>query len=106
MEAAAVMAIALANGGGRPPDWQEFLGIIALLLFHSSVSFIEEFNARYAAEALMARLAPKAKVLCYPQTYFIHVCSLFMVARYLVVKNDLIIDNVPHNLVFLWNSLG
>uniref|UniRef100_A0A0E0DPW0 Plasma membrane ATPase n=1 Tax=Oryza meridionalis TaxID=40149 RepID=A0A0E0DPW0_9ORYZ len=28
MEAAAIMAIALANGGGRPPDWQDFVGIL------------------------------------------------------------------------------
>ncbi|KAF3538170.1 hypothetical protein F2Q69_00019441 [Brassica cretica] len=28
MEAAAIMAIALANGDGRPPDWQDFVGII------------------------------------------------------------------------------
>ncbi|OMO90623.1 Cation-transporting P-type ATPase [Corchorus olitorius] len=32
MEAAAIMAIALANGGGRPPDWQDFVGIIVLLV--------------------------------------------------------------------------
>ncbi|KAF6149837.1 hypothetical protein GIB67_010911 [Kingdonia uniflora] len=46
MEAAAIMAIALANGGGKPPD-----------------CFIEENNAGNAAAALMAQLAPKAKVL-------------------------------------------
>ncbi|GLT54527.1 hypothetical protein SLA2020_277190 [Shorea laevis] len=38
MEAAAIMAIALANGDGKPPDWQDFV-------------------------ALMAGLAPKTKVL-------------------------------------------
>ncbi|KAL8172368.1 hypothetical protein V2J09_024172 [Rumex salicifolius] len=63
MEAAAIMAIALANGGGRPPDWQDFVGIISLLLINSTISFIEENNAGNAAAALMARLAPKAKVL-------------------------------------------
>nr|URM60696.1 GRAS family protein [Gymnema sylvestre] len=63
MEAAAVMAIALANGGGKPPDWQDFVGIITLLLINSTISFIEENNAGNAAAALMARLAPKAKVL-------------------------------------------
>ncbi|KAM6549961.1 hypothetical protein CsatB_021637 [Cannabis sativa] len=62
MEAAAIMAIALANGGGKPPDWQDFVGIIILLLINSTVSFIEENNAGNAAAALMARLAPKAKV--------------------------------------------
>nr|XP_027124527.1 ATPase 10, plasma membrane-type-like [Coffea arabica]XP_027124528.1 ATPase 10, plasma membrane-type-like [Coffea arabica]XP_027124529.1 ATPase 10, plasma membrane-type-like [Coffea arabica]XP_027124530.1 ATPase 10, plasma membrane-type-like [Coffea arabica] len=63
MEAAAVMAIVLANGGGEGPDWQDFLGIICLLLINSTISFIEENNAGNAAAALMARLAPKSKVL-------------------------------------------
>ncbi|CAI7806870.1 unnamed protein product [Closterium sp. NIES-54] len=61
MEAAAIMAIALANGGGKPPDWYDFVGIIVLLLVNSTISFIEENNAGNAAAALMARLAPKAK---------------------------------------------
>ncbi|CAM8959154.1 unnamed protein product [Rhodiola kirilowii] len=63
MEAAAVMAIALANGGKKPPDWQDFIGIVFLLLLNSTVSYWEESNAGNAAAALMARLAPKAKVL-------------------------------------------
>ncbi|KAE9602166.1 putative proton-exporting ATPase [Lupinus albus] len=63
MEVAAIMAIALANGGGKPPDWQDFVGIITLLVINSTISFIEENNAGNAAAALMARLAPKAKVL-------------------------------------------
>ncbi|GAA0144677.1 primary active transporter [Lithospermum erythrorhizon] len=63
MEFAAIMAIALANGGNKPPDWQDFVGIIALLIINSTISFIEENNAGNAAAALMARLAPKAKVL-------------------------------------------
>ncbi|GMY17730.1 plasma membrane ATPase 4 [Fagus crenata] len=63
MEAAALMAIALANGDGRPPDWQDFVGIIVLLLINSTISFIEENNAGNAAAALMAGLAPKTKVL-------------------------------------------
>ena len=65
MEAAAIMAIALANGSGRPPDWQDFVGIIALLVINSTISFIEENNAGNAAAALMAGLAPKTKVLFY-----------------------------------------
>ncbi|XP_052876655.1 ATPase 10, plasma membrane-type isoform X1 [Gossypium arboreum] len=63
MEAAAVMAIVLANGGGEGPDWQDFVGIICLLIINSTISFIEENNAGNAAAALMARLAPKTKVL-------------------------------------------
>ncbi|KAJ6760569.1 PLASMA MEMBRANE ATPASE 1 [Salix purpurea] len=63
IEAAAIMAIALANEGGKPPDWQDFVGIITLLLINSTISFIEENNAGDVAAALMASLAPKAKVL-------------------------------------------
>ncbi|KAJ9549123.1 hypothetical protein OSB04_021666 [Centaurea solstitialis] len=63
MEAAAIMAIALANGGGKPPDWQDFVGIITLLIINSTISFIEENNAGNAAAALMAQLSPKAKIL-------------------------------------------
>uniref|UniRef100_A0A803ML35 Plasma membrane ATPase n=1 Tax=Chenopodium quinoa TaxID=63459 RepID=A0A803ML35_CHEQI len=63
MEAAAIMAIALANGGGKPPDWQDFVGIVTLLFINSTISYIEETNAGNAAAALMARLAPKSKVL-------------------------------------------
>ncbi|KAJ8447273.1 hypothetical protein Cgig2_013050 [Carnegiea gigantea] len=63
MEAAAIMAIALAHGGNKGPDYPDFIGIIVLLLINSTISFIEENNASNAAAALMARLAPKAKVL-------------------------------------------
>ncbi|KAK2453044.1 plasma membrane ATPase [Trifolium repens] len=63
MEAAAIMAIALANGGGKPPDWQDFAGILILLVINSTISFFEENNAGNAAAALMAGLAPKTKVL-------------------------------------------
>ena len=47
---------------GKPPDWQDFVGIITLLVINSTISFIEENNAGNAAAALMASLAPKAKV--------------------------------------------
>nr|CAB3488527.1 unnamed protein product [Digitaria exilis] len=63
MEMAAIMAIALANGGGKPPDWEDFVGIIVLLVINSTISFIEENNAGNAAAALMANLAPKTKIL-------------------------------------------
>jgi H+-transporting ATPase len=63
MELAAIMAIVLANGGGRDPDWQDFVGITVLLIINSTISFIEENNAGNAAAALMAGLAPKTKVL-------------------------------------------
>ncbi|TYI25507.1 hypothetical protein ES332_A05G055000v1 [Gossypium tomentosum] len=63
MEAAAIMAIVLANGGGKPPDWPDFIGIVSLLFINSTISFIEKNNAGNAAAALMAGLAPKTKVL-------------------------------------------
>lgn len=48
---------------GKPPDWQDFVGIVALLFINSTISFIEENNAGNAAAALMAGLAPKCKVI-------------------------------------------
>ncbi|KAL3819156.1 hypothetical protein ACJIZ3_005061 [Penstemon smallii] len=57
MECAAIIAIGLAYGDGRPPDWQDFVGIMALLIINSTISFIEENNAGNAAAALMAVIA-------------------------------------------------
>jgi len=62
MEAAALVAIALSNGGHRPPDWEDFVGIMLLLLANSAIGFYEERNAGNAVKALMDSLAPKAKV--------------------------------------------
>ncbi|KAG0552499.1 hypothetical protein BDA96_01G512300 [Sorghum bicolor] len=62
MEAAAVMALVLV-GGSQGPDWEDFLGIVCLLVINSVISFIEENNAGNAAAALMSRLALKTKVL-------------------------------------------
>ncbi|THG01744.1 hypothetical protein TEA_025009 [Camellia sinensis var. sinensis] len=61
MEAAAIMAISLAHGGRKDIDYQDFIGIVILLIINSTISFIEENNAGNAAAALMARLAPKTK---------------------------------------------
>jgi magnesium-transporting ATPase (P-type) len=47
----------------KPPDWQDFVGIVALLLINSTISFVEEYNAGNAATALMAKLSPKTKVV-------------------------------------------
>ncbi|WVZ55730.1 hypothetical protein U9M48_006354 [Paspalum notatum var. saurae] len=63
MEAAAVMALVLGNGGSQGPDWEDFLGIVCLLVINSIISFIEENNAGNAAADLMARLALKTKVV-------------------------------------------
>lgn len=62
MEGAAIVAIALSNGEGKPPDWPDFVGIVLLLLINSTIGFIEERNAGNAVKALMDSLAPKAKV--------------------------------------------
>ncbi|KAI6116395.1 hypothetical protein F5141DRAFT_662917 [Pisolithus sp. B1] len=62
MEGAALVAIALSNGGGLPPDWQDFVGIVLLLFINSTIGFYEERNAGNAVKALMDSLAPKAKV--------------------------------------------
>ncbi|PLW15227.1 hypothetical protein PCANC_11524 [Puccinia coronata f. sp. avenae] len=62
MEAAAIVAIALSNGQGEPPDWQDFVGIVLLLLINSAIGFYEERSAGNAVAALMDSLAPKAKV--------------------------------------------
>ncbi|RRT35333.1 hypothetical protein B296_00052036 [Ensete ventricosum] len=48
---------------GEPPDWQDFIGIVVLLIINSTISFIEENNAGNAAAALMAGLAPKTKII-------------------------------------------
>ncbi|CAD6886954.1 unnamed protein product, partial [Tilletia caries] len=45
MEAAALVAIALSNSGGRAPDWPDFLGIVLLLLANATVGFVEERQA-------------------------------------------------------------
>ena len=55
---------------GKPPDWQDFVGIVVLLIINSTISFIEENNAGNAAAALMAGLAPKTKV-----SLFILICA-------------------------------
>lgn len=47
---------------GKDVDYHDFVSILALLIINSTISFIEENNAGNAAAALMARLAPKAKV--------------------------------------------
>ena len=62
MEAAALVAIVLSNGQGKPPDSEDFCGIILLLLINLSIRFYEEHTAGNALKALMDSLAPKAKV--------------------------------------------
>ena len=77
---------------GKPPDWQDFVGIVALLIINSTISFIEENNAGNAAAALMAGLAPKTKVCMYVYIYaymFLH--KPYIV--YLKFANSLIVQS-------------
>ena len=62
MEAAAIVAIALSNGGGEPPDWPDFIGILLLLLLNATIGFIEKYRAGNAVKALMASLAPECRI--------------------------------------------
>ncbi|KAB2629484.1 plasma membrane ATPase 4 [Pyrus ussuriensis x Pyrus communis] len=56
-----VMEVAALMASGRRPDWQDFVGIVVLLVINSTISFIEEDNTGNAAAALMAGLVPKTK---------------------------------------------
>ena len=87
---------------GHSVDYQDFTGITALLIINSTISFIEENNAGNAAAALMARLAPKAKVdflhrLVFEKplhfTFNFCICfhrffsSLFLINRFYAMEN-------------------
>ncbi|KAL4272248.1 hypothetical protein GQ457_13G019320 [Hibiscus cannabinus] len=58
-----IMTITLTNNKGKPPYWQDFVGIVCLLVINSTINFIQENNVGNDAVALMAGLAPKTKVL-------------------------------------------
>ncbi|KAI9254033.1 hypothetical protein BY458DRAFT_334297 [Sporodiniella umbellata] len=45
MEAAAIVSIALSNGGGKPPDYPDFIGIVLLLFANATIGFMEERQA-------------------------------------------------------------
>ena len=59
---ATLVAIALPDGGGRPPGWEDFVGITLPLLANCVIEFYEERNAGNTIKALMDSLVPKAKV--------------------------------------------
>ncbi|WJZ82501.1 hypothetical protein VitviT2T_002256 [Vitis vinifera] len=63
MEAAAIMAISLALKENKDVDYITFLGILALHIINSAISFVEENKTGNAVARLMAWLAPKATVL-------------------------------------------
>lgn len=93
MEAAAIMAIVLANGGGKPPDWPDFVGIVVLLFINSTISFIEENNAGNAAAALMAGLAPKTKVMI---THYLFTRPLLFFFLFSFFSPSLFFQNLVH----------
>ncbi|KAI8450347.1 H+-transporting ATPase [Phakopsora pachyrhizi] len=61
MEGAALVSIALSNGEGRAPEWQDFVGIVAMLLINSGIGYYRERSAGNAIKALRESLALKAK---------------------------------------------
>eukprot|EP00911_Craspedida_sp_UC1_P002201 UC1_evm1s1682 len=71
MEFAAVMAIAFSNGpteAGQsppypPPDWEDFVGIIALLIINATLAYVEESQAGDAVAALKGAMAPETVAL-------------------------------------------
>ncbi|KAH7366266.1 hypothetical protein KP509_18G070400 [Ceratopteris richardii] len=63
MEMAAIVAIVLDNGGHKPPDWQDFVGIVFLLFVNATISYLEERHAGKAADEIMKKLAARARVL-------------------------------------------
>lgn len=62
MELAAIIAIGIANGGGLAPDWEDFIGVVLLLLLNATIGYVEEAKAGNAVEALMSSMSPTAKV--------------------------------------------
>ena len=76
-------------------DYPYFVGILALLIINSTISFVEENNDGNAAAALMARLAPKAKVYnltCF-QSYLFH--QLFHSVVFIILSGPLFLCCFP-----------
>jgi H+-transporting ATPase len=64
MAGAAMVAIALSSGGGRPPDWEAFVGIVLLLVINWAVGFYKDLSVRDVVDvrARMKSIASKARV--------------------------------------------
>src|ERR1700729_4274795 len=64
MEAAALIAIVFYrdNDGHLGPDWQDFIGIILLLVINSTIGFNRERKMEIAIKTLIDSLAPKVRV--------------------------------------------
>jgi len=52
-----------ASGGGEPPDWEDFAGIVFLLLLNATIGYMEDARAGNAVATLAASLATQANVL-------------------------------------------
>ncbi|VYS62345.1 unnamed protein product [Arabidopsis thaliana] len=63
IQAAAIMAMLFANGDGRPPSWQLFLGIVCLLIVNTIICYLKEDDAENVVAMARAGLSPKTKVL-------------------------------------------
>lgn len=52
----------LCSGGGEPPDYEDFAGIVFLLLLNATIGYVEDARAGNAVAALAASLATQATV--------------------------------------------
>lgn len=62
MVGTAIMAMALANGDGRPPGWQIFIGIVFLLMLNTVLTVLGYLIIEDNAGNAVAALSPKTKV--------------------------------------------
>ncbi|KAH0465972.1 hypothetical protein IEQ34_006075 [Dendrobium chrysotoxum] len=76
---AALMAIVLANGGGKPPDWQDFVSIVVLLITNSTISFIEENNAVF--RGLHATGVKKMGAHGHDEPFYVHAKHMYNLDR-------------------------
>lgn len=53
----------LCSGGGEPPDYEDFAGIVFLLLLNATIGYVEDARAGNAVAALAASLATQATAL-------------------------------------------
>jgi H+-transporting ATPase len=58
----ALIVIIVSNGGGKPPDWQVFIGILLLILSNSIIGFVRQRNTAYAIRKIMNSSALIGKV--------------------------------------------
>lgn len=59
----ALLLRGLCSGGGEPPDYEDFAGIVFLLLLNATIGYVEDARAGNAVAALAASLATQATAL-------------------------------------------